>query len=95
MTNGFQSYALFTYECGKLQWSGNADIGFKANSRLFDIRTMSGSTANSIACVNSPDSIWSNLIYQLRKLLETCLLKFFKNHKNLNSLFRFEGATLH
>lgn len=67
VTNSFQTYALFTYECGKLQWSGNAAIGFKANSRFYGIHSLSGSNASSIACENSPGSIWSNLIYQLRK----------------------------
>ena len=68
VTNGFQSYALFIYECGKLQWSGNGAIGFKANSRLSRIHRLSGSNASFVACENSPGSVWSNLVYQLRKL---------------------------
>lgn len=68
VTNGFQSFTVFTYQCGGLQWSGNAMIGYRANSRKFKIHELSGGNASSIACQNSPSSVWSNVIYQLRKL---------------------------
>ena len=59
---------LSIYECGKLQWSGDGVIGFKANSTLSKIHRLSGSNASLVACENSPESVWSNLVYQLRKL---------------------------
>ena len=43
-------------------------IGFKVNNELYDIHELSGSRANTIACLNSPRTIWSNVVYQLRKL---------------------------
>ena len=67
ITNGYQSYTVFTYRCGSMQWSGNAVIGFKASSTLSEVHQLSGSSANSIACQNSPRNIWNNVIYQLRK----------------------------
>ena len=67
ITNGYQSYTIFTYHCGSLQWSGNAVIGFKATENLFQIHQLSGSDANLIACQKSPRSLWNNLIYSLCK----------------------------
>lgn len=67
ITNGYQSYTVFTYHCGSLQWSGNAVIGFKANKNFFKIHQLSGSNANSIACLKSPRSLWNNVVYQLCK----------------------------
>ena len=73
ITNGYQSFTVFTYHCGMMQWSGNAAIGFKANSGLFKIHELSGSNAKSIACQNLPTSAWSNVVYQLRKNISTLM----------------------
>ena len=47
-------------------------IEFKVNNEfeLYDIHELSGSHANTIACLNSPRTIAirSNVVYQLRKL---------------------------
>lgn len=67
ITNGYQSFTVFTYRCGSMQWSGNAVIGFKANSELSSIHEFSGRNAKSVACRNLPMSVWSNVVYQLRK----------------------------
>ena len=80
ITNGFQSFTVFTYRCGSMQWSGNAVVGFKADDHLYEIHSLSGSSANSIACLNSPGSVWSNVIYQLCKWNVTLIL--YKCHKN-------------
>lgn len=69
MTNGFQSYAVYIYECGKLEWSGDAIIGFKANAMLSEIHKLSGTNASYVACQNLPQSASTNLVYQLRKLI--------------------------
>ena len=56
-----------------MQWSGDAVIGFKADYNLHEIHQLSGSNANSIACQHSPRAVWSNVVYQLRKLhILTC-----------------------
>ena len=75
ITNGYQSFAVFTYRCGSLQWSGDAVIGFKVNDQLYDIHELSGNSANAIACLNSPRTIWSNVVYQLRKLMIIMCIK--------------------
>lgn len=65
ITNGYQSFTIFTYRCGSLQWSGDAVIGFKVNDELYEIHELSGNNGSSIACQNSPRTIWSNVVYQL------------------------------
>lgn len=65
VTDGFNSYTIFTYQCGLLQWSGGATIGFIADDSFFQNHPLSGSSAANIACVNIPATIWSNVVYQL------------------------------
>jgi hypothetical protein len=66
ITNGYQSFCVFTYKCGLLQSeTKDAVIGFRADDQLFTSHSLSGSEASSIACQNSPLSDWSNVIYQL------------------------------
>ena len=66
VTDGVQSYALFTYKCGEMEWSGGATIGFGANDELYANLRLSGSSqANAVACLNSPTTEWSNLLYKL------------------------------
>ena len=68
ITNGYQSYAVLIYNCDQMDWSGNAVIGFKADDDSFQNHPFSGSNASFVACQNSPDHTWSNVIYQLRKM---------------------------
>ena len=49
-----------------MQWSGNATIGFNADGMLFENHHISGISGNSVACKSSP---WTNIIYQLCKLM--------------------------
>ena len=66
ITDGSKSYAVFTYKCGLMQWSGNATIGFKADRTYFRNHPLSGSiTSNSIACINYPPTEWTNVVYDL------------------------------
>jgi len=68
ITDGLQSYAVFTYKCGLMQWSGGAGIGFNTDSRLYKNHYLSTAVnTNMIACQNSPTSNWANVIYTLRK----------------------------
>ena len=78
ITNGPQSYALFTYNCGRLEWSGGT-IGFNAAGNLYHNHRLSGVFARNIACLNAPVTNWTNVIYQLSKcwiarLMHTCIL---------------------
>ena len=66
ITSGVESYAVFTYQCGTMEWSGGATIGFNANNTYFANHRLSGSfRANEVACLNSPITDWSNLVYQI------------------------------
>lgn len=69
ITNGRQTFAVFTYNCGLLQWTGfgvHAVVGFNAFGELFENHVLSGSLdIGDIACVNEPCSEWSNQVYQI------------------------------
>ena len=52
-----------------MEWPGDATIGFKADSDFYVNHALSGNGANSIACQNSPDTTWNNVVYQLRELV--------------------------
>jgi len=66
ITDGSLSYTVFTYHCGSMMWSGSATIGFSADDGFFQSHPLSRTTtSNTIACLNSPDSVWNNLVYQL------------------------------
>lgn len=68
-TDGQQSYALFTYRCDLMLWSGNATIGFNTDGSFYQNHILSGtSDAKDIACLNSPLSMWSNVLFQLGML---------------------------
>ena len=69
ITNGQQSYAVFTYKCGQLEWSGGATIGFNAAGNFYQNHHLSGTYAKNIACLNTPVTSWTNIIYQLSKCL--------------------------
>ena len=68
VTDGVQSYTIFTYNCQLMEWSGHAGIGINAGG-IFH-RNHNFSTADDaieVACLYSPESNWSNVMYQLRK----------------------------
>ena len=70
MTDGTRSYAIYTYECGKLNWADRfAGIGFSASSNFFAEHPLSrNSGVNEIACINKdsiPSSNWNNIVYEI------------------------------
>ena len=69
-TNGTKSYAVFTYQCGQLNWvvGNGASIGFSASSTFFANHPLSQkNTVNDIACFNQQCPPWSNVVYQINK----------------------------
>ena len=49
-----------------MTWSGGATIGFNTDGSLYHNHYLSGSEdAKNIACLNSPQNAWSNVIYPL------------------------------
>ena len=65
ITNGTKTYAVFTYKCNFLSWSGQAVIGFNAGGDYYDNHPLSGlDTAHLVACVHQMNgSEWNNVIY--------------------------------
>ena len=60
-----QSFAIFTFKCGSLGWSGRATVGFNAGGSYYVNHPLSGSRlSTAIACVN-PNSEWNNIVYDL------------------------------
>ena len=67
ITDGYQSYAVYTYRCGDQQWPGGATIGYNGGpiGNFFENHPLSGDNANSIACVNSGVTDFSNVVYNV------------------------------
>ena len=64
MTNGVESYAVFTYSCDYMKWSEPASIGFFGQGNFSRIHTYSGD--DSVGC--SPVfSEWASLAYPLHQ----------------------------
>ena len=76
ITDGTQSHAVFTYLCGAMTWHGNATIGFNTDGSFFVNHPLSGtSSANQVACLNYPTTVWKNLVYPLNPQIgETTLI---------------------
>ena len=71
VTDGLQSYAIFTYNCQQLQWvqsqSNYAVVGFNAYGQSYANANFSGTPLiGSIACNNSTYP-WSNAVYNIGK----------------------------
>lgn len=45
-----------------MEWDNTATIGYSASGDPYDNHDPS---SNEVACVNSPDSDWSNVVYQI------------------------------
>ena len=66
ITDGWNSYTVFIYRCGYMEWSDEPTIiGFKITQSYFQNNPYSGNYANNIACANSSLSEWSNVLYTL------------------------------
>ena len=68
VTNGVQSYTVFTYQCGELNWVqlNSSSIGFSAGFTLFANHPLSRQpNVNDIACLNQQCPPWTNVVYQI------------------------------
>ena len=81
--DGIQSFAVFTYKCGELNWSHNrASIGFSASSSVFANHRLSRLlNVNDIACLESPSPPWSNVVYQIDEKVTGMQLKWLMYSK--------------
>ena len=68
-TDGNNSYTVFTYQCGELNWiqgARYASIGFSAGYNLFANHPLSRQpNVNDIACINQTCSPWTNVVYRI------------------------------
>ena len=63
ITDGSDSYAVFIYECGGMEWGGGM-IGWQGNSSNYTSHYLSGSShSNDIGCLYS--SSYSAVVYRL------------------------------
>ena len=59
---------MYTYKCGAMGWSGDGVIGYNGGSPTdyFFVHPLSGSDdAQTIACLEFPNSEWSNVLYNI------------------------------
>ena len=60
---------MFTYQCGLMEWSVRATIGYYADGDLYENHPLTGSpNANEIACLgnsSSQPSQWTNVVYHV------------------------------
>ena len=65
-TDHRRSFAVFTYKCGDIEYSNSATIGFAAGDVLFANHPFTlRKKTKDVACINSPDSQWVNVVYEL------------------------------
>ena len=67
-TDGISSYAVFTYNCNLLTWSGqtqHAVIGYNMRGQFLNHPLSATSQVVNVSCANSPNSPWSNLVYSI------------------------------
>ena len=64
ITNGTQSYAVFTYNCELLNPRSVAGIGYYFSNTQFEEHPLSNTNRSStIACANSPSSPWNSVVF--------------------------------
>ena len=90
ITNFTTSFAVFIYKCQDMQYSGSATIGFTSFDVLFANHRLSGYNAKNVACMNSDQSQWVNLVYKLTRedLQATVPI-------SMNDLFHFLSDCMH
>lgn len=86
VTDGLRSYAVFTYKCNLLQWSGSnqhAVIGYNMRGRFMNQPLSGFGQVVNVACVNNPATPWSNLVYfigtaqnELQRARADCFKRF-------------------
>lgn len=68
---------MFIYQCAALTWNHDATIGFNAGGTVFENHPLSGADALEVACLNYPETVWSNVIYQLTPKGIVCQFNFY------------------
>ena len=83
VTDGTNSFTIFIYRCGDIQWdveavSRGATIGFGAGSELFSNHRLTlVQDATSIDCLNTPDNQFFTVLYDISNFMEGKVNKLF------------------
>ena len=64
VTDRNQSYAVFGYQCGEINWGDEAIIGFRASGTLFDSHPLSSGAATDVDCTGGE---FTPLVYNLTR----------------------------
>ena len=62
ITDETYSFTIFTYKCGLLEWDNGVNIGYSADRDPYENYNPS---SIDVACENSPNSEWNNVVYLL------------------------------
>ena len=85
-TDSNSTYTIFTYKCGLMEWGSFGTIGFTAAGNPFYNNNPS---SNEIACTNTPESDWNNVVYLLSdnnpEIPPPSMCSFFYMHAILHS----------
>ena len=68
ITDGTKSYAVYTYQCGEMEWGDESTIGFNAGQDYYENHPVTGHfQSHFIACLQniSAESLITNVIYDL------------------------------
>lgn len=57
MTDYRQSYAVYEYQCGDINWGDHAIIGYKAGRQRFEQLGISGRSATQVDCLHDTTSV--------------------------------------
>ena len=70
ITDDYESYAVFIYKCGSMEWNG-ATIGWQASRTVYRRHPLSGPNSADIGCEYSTS--YSAIVYRLNCELTKCL----------------------
>ena len=90
ITDGSKSYAVFTYKCGYLEWSGrfrHAVVGFNMRGQFVNHPLSAQREVVNIACLQNHTTSWINLVYKigdreddLQRAREDCMRRYIDDH---------------
>ena len=96
ITDGSESYTIFTYMCDLMQWNGlwnYPTIGYNAAGVLFENHPLTGrEEANQIDCLYSNSSQYNNVVYKIsadadiiQQLQAQCLSWYYSDIESYGS----------
>ena len=65
VTDGNQSYAVFVYKCGAINWGDYFAIGFKASGIFYENYDLGDHNVTDIGCIEESDEEYVTHVYDL------------------------------